>query len=41
MICETWQNQEVLDKHSATAEFAENVAIMNRCGALKLESFNF
>jgi quinol monooxygenase YgiN len=41
MICETWQNQEVLDKHSATPEFAENVAIMNRCGSLKLESFNF
>jgi quinol monooxygenase YgiN len=41
MICETWQNQEVLDKHSATPEFAENVGIMNRCGSLKLESFNF
>jgi quinol monooxygenase YgiN len=41
MICETWQNQEVLDKHSATPEFAENVGIMQRCGTLKLESFTF
>jgi quinol monooxygenase YgiN len=39
MICETWQNQEVLDKHSATPEFGENVGIMERCGKLKLESF--
>jgi quinol monooxygenase YgiN len=41
MICETWKNQEVLDKHSATAEFAEHVGTMQRCGTLKLESFNF
>jgi quinol monooxygenase YgiN len=41
MICETWQNQEVLDKHSATPEFAEHVGTMQRCGSLKLESFNF
>jgi quinol monooxygenase YgiN len=41
MICETWANQAVLDKHSATPEFAENVGIMEHCGALKLESFNF
>lgn len=41
LICETWQNQEVLDKHSATPEFADNVGIMQQCGELKLESFNF
>jgi quinol monooxygenase YgiN len=41
MICETWQNQEVLDQHSATPEFKENVGIMQRCGQLKLESFTF
>jgi quinol monooxygenase YgiN len=41
MICETWQDQQVLDKHSATPEFGENVGIMQRCGSLKLESFNF
>ena len=41
LIFETWQNQEVLDKHSATPEFGENVGIMSQCGELKLESFNF
>jgi quinol monooxygenase YgiN len=41
MICETWQNQQVLDKNSATPEFAENVGIIQRCGTMKLESFNF
>jgi quinol monooxygenase YgiN len=41
MICETWLNQEALDKHSATPEFGENVAIMEECGALKLERFEF
>lgn len=41
MICETWANQEALDKHSATPEFAENVNIINECGLLKLEKFEF
>ena len=41
MICETWENQEVLKAHSETPEFAENVAIIQECGELKLESFNF
>lgn len=41
IICETWQNQEVLDKHSATPEFTENVGIMQQCGELNLENFNF
>jgi len=41
MICETWKDQESLDKHSATAEFEKNVAIINSCGMLKLESFEF
>jgi quinol monooxygenase YgiN len=41
MICETWQNQDVLDKHSATPEFAQHVGTMQRCGSLKPESFNF
>ena len=39
MICETWKDQESLDKHSATPEFEKNVAIINGCGFLKLESF--
>ena len=41
MICETWENQEVLNKHSAIPEFTENVAIIQGCGKLKLESFKF
>jgi quinol monooxygenase YgiN len=41
MICETWKNQQVLDAHSATPEFVENVGILQRCGTLKLESFSF
>lgn len=41
MICETWENEEVLKKHSATPEFIENVAIINECGKMKIESFNF
>jgi len=41
MICETWENKDVLEKHSATPEFAENVAIINECGEMKIESFQF
>lgn len=41
MICETWKDAESLDKHSATDEFAKNVAIINSCGLLKLEKFEF
>lgn len=41
MICETWENQEVLDLHSATPEFAEYVGIIEDCGQLKLEKFEF
>lgn len=41
MICETWQDQESLDQHSATPEFAECVGIIQQCGDLKLEQFQF
>lgn len=41
LICETWQDQSVLDKHAATPEFAEYVGIMQECGQLKLEQFEF
>lgn len=41
MICETWENQEVLDLHAATPEFAEYVGIIEQCGDLKLEKFEF
>lgn len=41
MICETWADQPSLDKHSATPEFGKNVGIMENCGELKLERFEF
>jgi quinol monooxygenase YgiN len=41
LICETWQNQEVLDKHSQTPEFIETIGTLQRCGTLKLETFSF
>lgn len=41
MICETWQDQACLDKHSATPEFAEYVGVIQNCGTLKLAQFEF
>ena len=41
MICETWKNQECLDKHSATPELAEYVGIIQENGTLKIETFEF
>lgn len=39
MICETWADDNALDKHSATPEFAKYVAIMKECGELTIERF--
>ena len=39
-IIETWTDQNALDKHSATPEFAEYVGIMQECGALRVEVFD-
>lgn len=41
MICETWASQEALDAHSASDVFAKEVAIIQSCGDLKLERFEF
>ena len=41
MICETWVDQASLDAHSATEEFVRYVGVMEQCGALKLEKFEF
>lgn len=41
MICETWESQEALDKHMATPEFKKYVDIINECGTLKSEKFEF
>lgn len=41
MICETWADQASLEKHSATPEFEKNVTIINSCGMMKIEKFEF
>lgn len=41
VIVETWKDKAALDRHSATPEFAEYVGVMQECGQLKLESFDF
>lgn len=41
MICETWKDQSSLDAHAATPEFGKYVGIMQECGDLKLEKFEF
>jgi quinol monooxygenase YgiN len=41
MICETWLDEESLANHSQTPEFAENVGIINDCGTIKIETFEF
>ena len=41
MICETWASQEALDAHSASAPFAQYVAIITSCGDMKIEKFEF
>ena len=41
MICETWQNEEVLAAHMETEHFKTYVGQMQECGELKLEKFQF
>lgn len=42
MFCETWANQDALDKHVASAHFIRLVAIIEEIsGPLKLERFDF
>ncbi len=41
MICETWENQEVLDAHSASEPFLRLVPMIHACGEMKLEKFEF
>ncbi|MGM9675661.1 MAG: putative quinol monooxygenase [Bacteroidaceae bacterium] len=36
-IIETWESQELLDKHMATPEFAQYVGILQECGTLSVE----
>lgn len=41
MICETWRDEESLQKHMAAAHFKEYVPQIEACGTLKLERFTF
>lgn len=41
IICETWASEEVLNEHSKSKPFTKYVGIMETCGELKLEKFNF
>ena len=37
MICETWQDQASLDKHSATSEYKRYCPVLSKCGNVKVE----
>lgn len=41
MICETWRDQIALDAHFASKVFEEEVAVMQKYGELKIETFSF
>ncbi len=41
LICETWLDRKSLDDHSLSEPFVKYVGIINECGTLKLESFQF
>lgn len=41
MICETWQNAEVLAAHEKTPHFAQYFSIIQGLTELKLEKFEF
>lgn len=41
LICETWKDQASLDAHMQTPHFKQYVGIMEACGYLKLEKFDF
>lgn len=39
MICETWESAEALKAHTESDHFKKYVAVLEACGALKLEQF--
>ena len=41
MICETWANAEVLAAHSASEPFLQLVPVIQACGEMKIEKFEF
>lgn len=40
MICETWEDEASLEKHSQTPEFKECVEIINQHGTMKIEKLD-
>ena len=41
LICETWKDEESLQKHMKAEHFVEYVGKLEKLGALKLEKFEF
>ena len=41
MFCETWKNQEALDKHAESTVFIEEFARIQSLADVKLEKFTF
>ena len=41
MVCDTWQDKEAHEKHTATADYKRYFKIMNECGKFKIEEFEF
>ena len=41
MICETWENQEVLDIHQKASHFVRCVGKIQELGEMKIEQFAF
>jgi quinol monooxygenase YgiN len=39
LICETWKDEDSLDKHSTTPEFKKYSPMMRLCGRMKVERF--
>lgn len=41
MICETWENAEVLATHEKSAHFTQYVGVIQELAEMKLEKFEF
>lgn len=41
MFCETWKDSETLDKHTQSAHFIKNIAILKESANMKIEKFEF
>jgi len=41
MFCETWKDNETLDKHAKSAHFIKNIAVLKELANMKIEKFEF